>query len=212
MQQKVFQKSEQKQNVKKACKVWNIKKAKATLGDIVCNNILFAHAVLGCDKVSSVFGIGKGASLKMLMSDNNFITHSEVFLKSDVTKKEIAVAGERAMVSLYKGRQNENLNELRYRLFCSRISTSTSYVEPRSLPPSTSAAAFHSYRVYHQIQVWNGKQFDPQEWGWNVKQGKMVPIETDKDPAPKCLLEVIRCNCKSGCTTMQCTCRKHGLA
>ena len=34
---------------------------------------------------------------------------------------------------------------------------------------------------------------------------------TDKRVAPKDLLEVIRCNCKSGCTSMRCTCRKSGL-
>ena len=34
------------------------------LGMELCENILFIHALLGCDTISSVLGIGKGVSLK----------------------------------------------------------------------------------------------------------------------------------------------------
>ena len=40
-------------------RIWNIKKTKSVLGPDVCNNILFVHAVLGCDTTSRVHGIGK---------------------------------------------------------------------------------------------------------------------------------------------------------
>ena len=37
-------------------------------------------------------------------------------------------------------------------------------------------------------------------------------ITTDLLPAPDDLLRIIRCNCKSDCGTMRCTCKKNGIA
>ena len=41
--------------------------------------------------------------------------------------------------------------------------------------------------------------------------GRLEPRQTDLPPAPEDLLKVIRCNCKKDCSSMRCTCRKHGL-
>ena len=38
-----------------------------------------------------------------------------------------------------------------------------------------------------------------------------MPIKTDMPPAPKDLLNIFRCNCKTGCSTKRCTCRRHAL-
>ena len=38
-------------------KVWNIKAVKEQLGPEICSNILFLHAVLGCDTTSHLYGI-----------------------------------------------------------------------------------------------------------------------------------------------------------
>ena len=52
---------------------------------------------------------------------------------------------------------------------------------------------------------------EPTEWGWILKDGKLLPVLTDKAPAPGSLLKLIRCGCTTGCNTKVCTCRKHGL-
>ena len=52
---------------KKATKtrqIWCIKQTKELLGPKVCDNLLFIHAILGCDFTSRLFGIGKGMALK----------------------------------------------------------------------------------------------------------------------------------------------------
>ena len=41
-------------------RVWNITAVKETLGFEICNNILFLHAILGCDTTSLLYDIGKG--------------------------------------------------------------------------------------------------------------------------------------------------------
>ena len=51
----------------------------------------------------------------------------------------------------------------------------------------------------------------PEDWGWNWTAGKLLPIKTDLPPAHASLLEVVRCNCRTDCSTQRCTCKKHGL-
>ena len=89
-------------------------------------------------------------------------------------KEDIIVAGERALVSLYGGATEEGLDVLRYRRFCDKISKGTSYVEPRTLPPTSAAAMYHSLRVYYRVMYWKGKcdSMKPDEWGWHIVDGK----------------------------------------
>ena len=67
------------------------------------------------------------------------------------------MAGERALVSLYGGANEEGLDSLRYRRFCDNISKGSSHVEPRTLPPTSAAAMYHSLRVYNHVMYWKGK-------------------------------------------------------
>ena len=50
-----------------------------------------------------------------------------------------------------------------------------------------------------------------EEWGWTLKDGKLLQLTTDKAPAPENLLAIVRCNCKGKCDKGMCTCREHGL-
>ena len=88
---------------------------------------------------------------------------------------------------------------------------------PENLPPSPSAAFYHSLRVHLQVIIWESMEeinLDPLEWGWKINEDSLVPIMTDMDPASAHLLQFIRCKCKTEnrrCATMICSCRKHGL-
>ena len=101
---------------------------------------------------------------------------------------------------------------LRLQRFHQKVATSTSFVQPESLPPTSSAAKYHSLRVYHQVQVWKGNTtLVPDTHGWKVLDANLLPCQCDTEVSPKSLLEVVRCNCKMGCDTMRCSCRKAGL-
>lgn len=82
---------EPKTNSKKS-RIWNIKGLKTTLGSTVCDNILFVHAILGCDTTSRMFGLGKGLALNKFMRNADFYEQAKVFgqtgsiLKEDVIK------------------------------------------------------------------------------------------------------------------------------
>ena len=72
-------------------KVCNIKAVKEQLGPEICSNILFLHAVLGCDTTSHLYGIGNGAFLKL---SRHFREQAKVFATESATPKEISTAGE----------------------------------------------------------------------------------------------------------------------
>ena len=110
---------------------------------------------------------------------------------------EIESAGEKAHVVVYNGKKNDTLNNLLMAKYCEKISKSLNKVEPRSLPPTSGAAKYHSYRVFLQVQQWKSIDCSLQAevWGWNLLDTGYFPRSTDLPPAPGELLKNIRCNC-----------------
>ncbi|KAL9978959.1 hypothetical protein ACROYT_G016544 [Oculina patagonica] len=149
----------------KTRRIWNIRKTKYALGLDVCSNILFVHALLGCDTSSRIHGIGKPVALRKLKTDAHFRVQAVVFSNTAAAKDDIIAAGERALVCLYNGRSGESLNSLRYTKFCQKVATGNACVQPECLPPTLAAASFPSMRVYHQVQQWKGIHLQPEEWG-----------------------------------------------
>ena len=207
----IYFRPEPKSNTKKLPRCWNIKFVQEVFGEQICENLLFAHAILGCDTTSKIFGIGKPTALKKLKSSEYFRKQAAVFRNEKAKKCDIIHAGENALVCLYNGKPGEKLDTLRLEHFYQKVSSCTSFVQPHTLPPTSSSAKYHSLHVYHQVQQWNGIDMKAEEWGWKVCDGKMLPLQTDLKPAPDYLLEAIKCNCKTDCGTRRCTCRKYGL-
>ena len=77
---------------------------KLILEDELC--ALYMHfLVVGCDKTTSVFGIGKGLALKKYLKDCNFRKCTSVFTKSEViSMDDIINYGEKAMTIQYGGK------------------------------------------------------------------------------------------------------------
>ncbi len=86
----IFYAPEAKGNSKKN-RVWNIKQPQHDLGEYVCDHILLIHAILGCDTVSHVHGLGKGGALKR-MKNAIFHQQSQVFNTSRSSNKEGLIA------------------------------------------------------------------------------------------------------------------------
>ena len=165
--------------------------------------------------ISSVLGIGKGASLKAYNQSRYFREQAHVFAKSGVItetiSEQITSAYEKALLHLYKGTDYDNLDSLRYRTFCQKWLQTDLHIKPEVLQPTSAAAKYHSFRVFHQVRLWIGKNPRATEWAWGIKNEQMQPTETDLGCAPSELLSLIRCNCRTGCSTLRCSCRKHGL-
>lgn len=79
-----------------------------------------------------------------------------------------------------------------------------------SLPPISAAAQEHSLQAYHQVQHWLGHDLPPTSYGWELTLGQLQSVPTRKPPASDNLMNLISCNCKTGCEC-NCGCRKAGI-
>ena len=71
--------------------------------------------MLGCDTTSRLFGIGKGTILKKFKANVELQKAAEVFDSTLSTSTQIELAGERVLVVMHGGKNNESLNSLRHR-------------------------------------------------------------------------------------------------
>ena len=147
---------EPKTNTLRRRRIWNIRKIKTELGTEVCDNMLFLHAVLGCDTTSRVHGLGKGAALKKFMTSPEYRQHAAAF-QSSSTREEVTTAGENALVLLLNGKCRQSLDLLRYQRYQERLATKSSKVDAKGLPPTSAAVKYHSLRVHAQVLQWRGE-------------------------------------------------------
>ena len=193
----------------------NIPAVQDSLGKEICSNLLFIHAVLGCDTVSKPSGLGKPSATKMFKQNELFRKCAIVFnaMPDNVSNLDVIKAGEEAMLCLYHAdpKKITSLNELRMKQFLDKTSNTSVPINPKSLPPTEDACKYHSLRVYHQILTWKGIPADPLDFGWEKKGSFLYPITTRHPAAPDNVLKVVRCSCKTGCKTMACSCRKLSL-
>ena len=55
----LFFRPETRRASQKGNRCWNIPAMRSLLGSVVTNNIMFMHAIHGCDTTSGVYGLGK---------------------------------------------------------------------------------------------------------------------------------------------------------
>ena len=161
----------------------------------------------------TVYGLGKGLSLKRLTSSALFSDKAEQFCEKDATVDDVIDAREAALVCLCSGKEGDNLDGLRYSKFCDKIATNKVHIRPQTLPPTSAAARYHNMRVYlpRGTAVAGCLQYEGDLLGMMTKDENLVPVMTDLPPALDELLRVIRCNCTTDCSTARCSCRQHSL-
>ena len=91
-------------------------------------------------------------------------------------------------------------------------------VAPEELPPTEDAARLHGLRSHYQILKWlflDSYDADPLEWGWELKENKLIPKHSTLEMAPPELSRIIRCGCSMNterpCSSNTCACRKMGI-
>lgn len=197
-----------KQNAKNKC--LDIKAIRIKLGEEISPILPVLHAISGCDTTSKLFGIGKSTVMK---KRHLLVEEAKHFLSPSVTHEQIEESGRKILCLLYDEKNvNFNLNELRMKRFEKNVIKSLKHVEVKNLPPTNSAAKYHSYRVYYQVQVWLGNEsLHATDWGWELINGHLFPMKMDNAPAPESLLKIMKCGCTSNCDNNRCSCKKNGL-
>ena len=51
----------------------------------------------------------------------------------------------------------------------------------------------------------------PEDFGWKIVDGKLIPVMMTNPIAPDCLLNIFKCGCKGDCRAKRCSCFKKGL-
>ena len=100
-------------------------------------------------QLSRMFSVGKNQSLKKKkpLESALFRQWADVFTRSGCTHEEVAGGGERAIVCLNGGDENDTLYELQFIKYTEKISTAVKS-HPNFLPPASSAAKYHSDRAH----------------------------------------------------------------
>ena len=113
-----------------------------------------------------------------------------------------------------RGINIKTISELRWHLFCKHMA------ESDKLPPTIGALRQHVLRVHIQAKVWGqasialqDPQPDPLHNGYHKDtDGQLRPTMTDALPAPKAIIEMVSCQCKTDCSSARCSCRSNNLS
>ena len=115
-----------------------------------CNAILGVYCFTGCETISAMVGKGKLKALKVLSEKKLFVDAFNKLGQSWELDDELAADIEKFVCRLY-GHKVSSLNELRYKLYCSK----NGKIESEMLPPSENALKQHLLvRANYQVVIW----------------------------------------------------------
>ena len=174
------------------------------------------HAFTGADNTGRFAGIGKATWLNMYLKADDHVIRCLLTLSqtSDVTEDMVTTLA-RFVCTAYlpKGIQIDNIPELRWYLFCKHMA------EGDKLPPTLGALKQHILRAHIQARVWGQADIAQQEFMDPLENGfykdnndYMQPIRTESLPAPEAIIEMVRCQCKTDCSSHRCSCRSKELS
>ena len=190
----------------------------ARLGNGVCQALPGLHAFTGCDSTSAFSSRGKKAAFKMLLAGK--VDAMQLLGQDFEVSDELVVLCEQFVACLYNKLDVDEINELRYQLFCANPSKSS------SLPPTKDALYWHIQRANYQAALLRlALSVDPfpspDGHGWQVLAPNhatvptaipvLVPKWMSEPAASERVLELVSCKCTTGCTTQRCRCRKSNL-
>ena len=173
------------------------------------------QALSGCDSTSAVCGIGKVKMFKAICSDDRFLSAAALLGETEDLDPNVADVLEELFCNLYGVKDEIDINEARYRLFCERKKVP----EPHRLPPTKDALYLHFKRCNFQVREWKSAlqasraQADPDGNGWFTNEEGALEVRwMENNAAPEEMLEFITCACKkSKCITGKCQCHAVNL-
>jgi hypothetical protein len=176
-------------------------------------DLIGVHALSGCDTVSYPFGKGKVSAVNLMLKLDLKL---QVFAEPGAESDEWMTAGMNFLSYLYSAKTVESLSTLRFAIFSKKKDPP----KIKSLPPTDESAMEHVKRARLQVLIWRAaEQINPPAtniamFGWRIEENIPVPFHGVTDVAPKKLLQLIACGCKTEtpCTSVKCSCRSAGLS
>ena len=183
------------------------------LGEDLVKALPGFHAFSGCDQTGTICGKSKVSCWNTLTKAkqpvlNAFSTLGSSTVISEYTQKML----ESYVCQLYiPSTELTSIQEVRWLLFSKKQRTD------EQLPPTQAALCQMVRRANYVSLAWKScdSQYpslpDPTLHGWKHDGDRLQAVPTTLPPAPKAVLQLIKCGCKGKCITMSCSCRKHSL-
>ena len=181
-------------------------------GPELCHALPGLHAFTGCDSTSSFNGKGKPPSLKLCRDDSAACQAMSVLGRKFESEATSFLACEKFVCRLYGCRDVDDVNECRYRIFCTKNSPTN------TLPPCQDALHKHTMRANYQAAIWcralepRPELPSPIHHGWGRTADGIKVDWMSLPSAPKALLELIICGCTGNCTTGHCSCKQNAIS
>ena len=173
------------------------------------------HAFSGADITGRFARIGKQTWFKLFLDAGEDVLQALGKLGDEIDfSPDLQNTLAKFVCSAYcpKGINISHIPELRWHLFCKHMA------ESEKLPPTIGALKQHILRAHVQARVWdqaslyNQELLDPKKNGYCLdNDGHLKPTTTEFPPAPLAIVEMVRCQCKSGCSTNRYSCKSVNL-
>ena len=188
------------------------------LGNEKSMALLGFHAFTGCDSTGRFSGFSKTACFDTFLKSNSFVYKAFASLgnNDDGLKEEIIDGLTQLVLDLYQPKRPSNINtlgQLRWYLF------SKFQYDSEKLPPTSSALCFTIYRSHLVCNTWKKSLFpapsylNPEEYDWeyNPNNNSYEAVMIEQLAAPKHIVKLCICKCKTGCESLRCSCKKNNL-
>lgn len=188
----------------------DIQTLSSKLGSAVCGALPGLHSFTGCDTNSAFAGKGKKKAFDFVVSKSMFCEAMHNIGSSIPVSDDALHDAERFVCALY-GMPGEAVDEVRYKFFCGKNPPS------QLLPPCSDALGKHTTRANYQAFVWRSSLEakpdipSPHGHGWIITNEDISIDWMDLPPAPKAILELLKCGCTTGCSGNRCTCFKNRM-
>ena len=169
--------------------------------------LLGFHAITGCDTTSYFAGHSKKSAWKTFL---DFWQLLRGLGKGLSLTTDVKTHAETFICRMYNIHHVDSTDEGRYIMF-PRAS------KPEVLCPTQNAVQLHIKRAHYQALIW--QQADqtqpglpnPTDFGWEERDGKLVPILMTTEPIPDACAQMVYCMCKTQCRYGRCKCKKSSL-
>ena len=100
------------QHSTKKAHVWSFIHTKQQLNAEVTENLLFGHALMGCNTTSCLHCLGEGMIFKKLQNSGDLQIIGKIFNEGGKEQEEVIRAGEKALLLLYSNKIKKILDGL----------------------------------------------------------------------------------------------------
>ena len=181
------------------------------LGNDICKALVGMHSLTGCDTTSAFVGKGKKKGFDLINRREEFIVLMHQLGENFNLEESTVKACQKFVCALYGRRNVKEVNEVRYRLFCSKN------LQSHQLPPVKDSLVKHLPRVNYQARIWKLALEPqpivppPQGNGWLLHDGELCIDWFESLPAPLAVLELLSCHCGGKCENNHCCCISNQL-